>query len=48
MSTQTLQKNVSDILAIADIKTNGPNPWDLQIHNNRFYKRVLRDGTLGL
>ena len=48
MSTQTLQKNLTDILEKADIKINGSNPWDLQIHNERFYKRVLTEGTLGL
>ena len=48
MSTQTLQKNVSDILATAGIKINGTNPWDLQIHNDGFYKRVLSEGTLGM
>lgn len=48
MSTQTLQKTVSDILAVAGIKINGSDPWDLQIHNEKFYKRVLSQGTLGL
>ena len=48
MSTQTLQKNVSDILATAGIKLNGTDPCDIQIHNERFYKRVLSEGTLGL
>ncbi len=48
MSTQTLQKNVADILATASIKINGTDPWDLQIHNDGFYKRVLSEGTLGL
>ncbi|MEO6330022.1 MAG: cyclopropane fatty acyl phospholipid synthase [Ginsengibacter sp.] len=48
MGTQTLQKTVSDILAKAGIKINGTDPWDLQIHNDRFYKRVLSEGTLGL
>jgi len=48
MSTQTLQKNISDILAIAGVKINGSDPWDLQIHNDGFYKRVLSQGTLGL
>ncbi len=48
MSTQTLQKSLSDILAPAGIQFNGPNPWDLQINNDGFYKRVLSQGTLGL
>jgi len=48
MSTQTLKKNVADILATAGIKINGADPWDLKIHNDGFYKRVLSEGTLGL
>jgi cyclopropane-fatty-acyl-phospholipid synthase len=39
---------VKDILALADIKINGPNPWDIQLKNNKFYSRVLSDGSLGL
>lgn len=30
------------------IKFNGPNPWDPQIHNNRFYWRVLLRGSIAL
>ena len=48
MSNQTLQQSFSDILAPADIKINGSRPWDIQIHDNRFYKRVLSEGSLGL
>ena len=48
MSTQTLQKELSDILSTAGININGSDPWDLQIHNENFYKRVLSEGTLGL
>ena len=36
-----------ELLASADIKVGGERPWDLQIHDERFYERVLRDGTLG-
>ena len=48
MSSKNLQKKVSDILLPADIKINGRNPWDITIHNDKFYKKVLRQGTLGL
>ncbi|MFT2011164.1 cyclopropane fatty acyl phospholipid synthase [Pontibacter sp. 13R65] len=48
MKTQQLRQNVSSILASADVKMNGPDPWDLQVHDDRFYGRVLRQGTLGL
>lgn len=27
---------------------NGPNAWDPQVHNDRLWARLLRDGTLGL
>jgi hypothetical protein len=39
---------VSDILAPAGIKVNGPNPWDIQVKDERFYGGVMRDGSLGL
>ncbi|MCJ8165536.1 cyclopropane fatty acyl phospholipid synthase [Pontibacter sp. E15-1] len=48
MKNKGLQQQVTDLLATADVHVNGPNPWDLQIHDNRFYKRVLSEGTLGL
>ncbi|MEO8703950.1 MAG: cyclopropane fatty acyl phospholipid synthase [Kofleriaceae bacterium] len=36
-----------ELLASADIRVNGDRPWDMQIHDERTYARVLRDGTLG-
>ena len=39
---------VKDILNLADIKINGSNPWDIQLNNNNFYRRLLSDGSLGL
>ncbi len=32
----------------ADIKINGNRPFDIQVHNEGFYRRVLRDGQLGI
>ena len=37
-----------DLLRSADIIINGSRPWDIQIHNEAFYKRVLSHGSLGL
>ncbi|WP_114781862.1 cyclopropane fatty acyl phospholipid synthase [Botryobacter ruber] len=48
MKNQHLRQQVAAILATADVKINGPEPWDLQVHDDRFYKRVLSQGTLGL
>ncbi len=39
---------IRDMLAEAGVEVNGPNPWDLQVHDDRFYSRVLREVELGL
>ncbi len=43
-----LKNLVKDILSPAGIAINGNQPWDIQVHNDAFYRRVLRDGSLGL
>jgi len=39
---------VSGRLEAIGIKINGPEPWAPQVHNDRLWARLLRDGTLGL
>jgi len=39
---------VKEILGKAGIYINGNQPWDLQVHDNRFYDRLLAQGDLGL
>ncbi|MBS3752825.1 MAG: cyclopropane fatty acyl phospholipid synthase [Anaerolineales bacterium] len=39
---------IRDMLAEAGVEVNGPDPWDLQVHDDRFYRRVLREVELGL
>ena len=39
---------VRDLLELAEIKINGSQPWDLQVHDDRLYDRILRDSSLGL
>lgn len=36
------------ILKEADIQINGTKPWDILIHNDHVYQRVLQQGSLGL
>jgi cyclopropane-fatty-acyl-phospholipid synthase len=36
-----------DLLARADVQLGGSRPWDLQVHDERVWTRLLRDGTLG-
>lgn len=38
---------VEEILSHADVKINGTRPWDIQVNDERFYDRVLKDGSLG-
>lgn len=33
---------------MADIEINGERPWDIQVHNGKFYSRVFSRGSLGL
>lgn len=39
---------IVNLLNSAGIAVNGNNPWDIQINKNKFYERVLKDGSLGL
>ena len=36
-----------DLLSEAGITINGSQPWDVTIHDERVWSRLLRDGTLG-
>lgn len=48
MSTQELRAQVQDLLARADVTLDGDRPQDPTIHDDRFYARVLSQGSLGL
>lgn len=39
---------VEDILEPANVRINGNNPWDIQVHNDNFYSRLINDRELGL
>lgn len=40
------QKKLSDLLQLADVRFNGNRPWDMQIHNESLYRRILAGGSL--
>ncbi len=46
--SDTQKQWIEKLLAIADIKINGSNPWDIQVKNPALYNRVLSQGSLGL
>ena len=41
------ERAVNELLAGTDIKINGSRAWDIQVHDERFFHRVLAQGTLG-
>ena len=43
-----MKKQVQKLLDLADVKINGSRPWDIQVYNEDFYKRVLSGGSLAL
>ena len=47
MGLDSQRSKVESILAAADIHIDGDRPWDLRVCNNRFYDRLLAEGTLG-
>jgi cyclopropane-fatty-acyl-phospholipid synthase len=40
------QRTVEALLAKADIRLGNQRPWDIDVHNDRFFSRVLRGGSL--
>jgi cyclopropane-fatty-acyl-phospholipid synthase len=42
------QRIARELLEAADISVNGERPWDLRVHNEGFYGRVLAGGSLAL
>ncbi|HTW74898.1 MAG TPA: cyclopropane fatty acyl phospholipid synthase [Steroidobacteraceae bacterium] len=39
---------IERLLGAADIRLNGPDPWDFQVRNERVFARILAHGSLGL
>lgn len=39
---------VQEIFAGLDIRVDGNRPWDLHVHNDAFYRRILAGGSLAL
>lgn len=45
--TKRANELVREALASAGIVVGGSAPWDITVHDDRFYQRILRDGSLG-
>ena len=42
------RRRVEALLAEADVRIDGSRPWDIQVHDPRFFRRVLAETSLGL
>jgi cyclopropane-fatty-acyl-phospholipid synthase len=41
-------QKIQHLLSCGDININGDRPWDIQVHNEKLYQRILAEGSLGL
>src|SRR3989344_2224277 len=44
----SLKSKAEQILNLADVKINGNRPWDIQVYNEDFYKKIFSGGSLSL
>ena len=42
------QEKGAELLAQAGITVNGSQPWDIQVHNEKLFGRVLREGRIAI
>lgn len=48
MKDKKYKQICTKIFGMAGITINGKNPWDIQVRDEKFYRRVLTEGSLGL
>ncbi|SQI42280.1 Cyclopropane-fatty-acyl-phospholipid synthase [Leminorella richardii] len=48
IQTSSWYRMADELLQKADIRINGLRPFDIQVHHPQFFKRVLRQGSMGL
>src|ERR1022692_4009200 len=46
LPTAAAARKVAEIFSLAGIQIGGRRPWDLQVHDERFYSRLLAGGDL--
>src|ERR1041385_8858011 len=42
------KEKIRELLALADVNLNGPEPWDMQVHDERFYQRALGHASVAV
>ena len=43
-----MRATVAAILETVDVQVDGARPWDIHVHDERFFRRALTEGALGL
>ncbi|GET26272.1 cyclopropane fatty acyl phospholipid synthase [Prolixibacter sp. NT017] len=46
MARRGFQEKLNELLQTADVKLNGSRRWDMQVHDERLYRRILAGGSL--
>ena len=47
MSVNSFRRRIEALLDLADVRVDGNRPWDIQVHEERFFARTLAQGSLG-
>ena len=47
MANAKFREQAERLLAHAEVAVNGQAPWDMQVHDDRFFARVFAEGSLG-
>lgn len=42
------RQKIEALLALADVELGGKRPWDLRVHNEAMFSRIIAQGSLGL
>jgi cyclopropane-fatty-acyl-phospholipid synthase len=42
-----IKQTMTELFAQADVRINGDRPWDITVHNDRLFQRIISEGTLG-
>lgn len=45
-SSNAFRDTVQGLLKQADVEVNGDRPWDIQVHDERFFGRLLAEGSM--
>lgn len=48
MASQRYRKRIEALLGAGDIRIDGDRPWDVRIHNEAIFPRIIAEGMLGV